>query len=100
MLQHVGYVTIGKDLVIESEAEKNENKSNAGIKIWRLIEAVIQNKIWIDVLKSEKSDTWFCIIQFKTFDIDHNELKNEFEGSIKTTNYHCSKVLNEKVPSV
>jgi hypothetical protein len=38
-------VTIGKDLVIESEAEKNENKSNAGIKIWRLIEAVIQNKI-------------------------------------------------------
>jgi hypothetical protein len=51
-------------------------------------------------LKSEKSDTWFCIIQFKTFDIDHNELKNEFEGSIKTTNYHCSKVLNEKVPSV
>ena len=45
LLKHVGYVTIGKDLVIESETEKDEKDPEKGIKIWRLIEAVIQNKI-------------------------------------------------------
>jgi hypothetical protein len=45
LLKHVGYVTIGNDLVIESKTEKDEKDPDAGIKIWRLIEAIIQNKI-------------------------------------------------------
>ena len=45
MLKRVGYATIGDRLVINSEKEKEIIKSDSDTKMWRLVEAIVQNKV-------------------------------------------------------